>query len=210
MSTLGELKKTVGGVLLINEDELFALSRWVDNEYGALRALNEITARADALDGPIPSEEIQLFVRIAVTLPSIAEAQSGYTAAIGKSRRRLQHLVSKERSGLQRDIRDDRITPDSAAERVARLKEAGKALKSASAPLIRSDRKGSRGRTLFLRDLSALVRDLTGRWMDSEVAAIASAVLGCPIDTEQVRNTNRASSERKIKHLRLSGPRPPR
>ena len=41
-----------------------------------------------------------------------------------------------------------------------------------SPPRVRSDRDGSRARTYFMRDLSAHVRDLTGKRLDERVAVI--------------------------------------
>ena len=39
-------------------------------------------------------------------------------------------------------------------------------------PRLRSDRDGSRARTYFIRDVSNLVHDITGRWLGEQVAAI--------------------------------------
>jgi hypothetical protein len=43
-----------------------------------------------------------------------------------------------------------------------------------------------------MRELSAAVHEDGGLWMDEQVAAIASIVLECEIDPEQVRNTRRS------------------
>jgi hypothetical protein len=57
---------------------------------------------------------------------------------------------------------------------------------------VRSDKKGSRARTLFIRTVSAAVRDLTGRWLDKQVAVIAQIAFDVEdIDIETVRSARR-------------------
>jgi hypothetical protein len=60
---------------------------------------------------------------------------------------------------------------------------------------IRSDKDGSRARTLFLRDFSNSVHDCTGFWMDAQVAAIANAVFNREdIEPEHVHQARRPTT----------------
>jgi len=61
---------------------------------------------------------------------------------------------------------------------------------------IRSDKDGSRARTLFLRDFSNQVRDRAGFWLDEEVAHIAGVVFDREIDPAQVRQARRQRTRR--------------
>jgi hypothetical protein len=58
----------------------------------------------------------------------------------------------------------------------------------ASPSRVRSDKNGSRAKTLFIRDVSAAVRELTGRRLDKEIAVITEIAFGIKdIDVDTVR-----------------------
>ncbi len=58
----------------------------------------------------------------------------------------------------------------------------------------RSDKDGSRRRTIFSRELSHHLRDLTGRWHDEEVGALCGIALGGEVD---VRSARRESTRKR-------------
>ena len=84
----------------------------------------------------------------------------------------------------------DKLPPEVAAKEMDRLRPSNIALP------IRSDKDGSRVRTLFCRDFSNLVHDLTGYRMDEEVAHIAGVVFDREIDPAQVRQARRQRTRR--------------
>ena len=70
-----------------------------------------------------------------------------------------------------------------------------------SQPTVRSDRNGSRARTLFMQDVSACVHDdLTGELLDEQVGIISEIVFNTPdiISAEAVRHA-RAQKVRKAR-----------
>jgi hypothetical protein len=83
-----------------------------------------------------------------------------------------------------------KLPPEVAAKEMERLRPSNIALP------IRSDKDGSRVRTLFCRDFSNLVHDLTGYRMDEEVAHIAGVVFDREIDPAQVRQARRQRTRR--------------
>ena len=55
-------------------------------------------------------------------------------------------------------------------------------------PRVRSDRKGSRSRTLFIRNLSAFVHDVTGMWLDEQVRVLTEIAFDtADIDVDTIR-----------------------
>src|SRR5262245_28343725 len=106
-----------------------------------------------------------------------------------KIRREIKRGLPKERTLLMRAIRKRRISLKDAIKRMTELDQID--LGSPLQPPVRSRKGASRIRTLFMREISAAVHEDGGLWMDDQVAAIASIVLECDIDSDQVRNTRR-------------------
>ncbi len=80
------------------------------------------------------------------------------------------------------------------------LEQAGKGLRKLlqgypspviSKPGVRSDQNGSRARTYFIREVSGGIRDLTGKWLDKQVAVITDIAFntGDIISVDSVRKT---------------------
>jgi hypothetical protein len=66
---------------------------------------------------------------------------------------------------------------------------------------VRSDRAGSRKRTIFCRILSDLIHFYLGRWHDAEVAALCEIAFDCDVTIETVKDAR--------KGMRSSKPRSP-
>jgi hypothetical protein len=170
----------------------------MSDEWGALRALCKIIARADALDGPMKSEEIKEFVFSAIVeLPSSAKLEADYYAPqIADQRSVVRHLLPRLRRHVGNEIANKRITSEQSKKILSHLEKFETESLGPS--------RGPSARKLFLRDLSQKVHDLTDYWMDKEVADIASAVLSCEIAAEHVRATMRETTRTARK---AGGPR---
>jgi hypothetical protein len=61
----------------------------------------------------------------------------------------------------------------------------------------RSDKRGSRARSFFIREASILVRSLTGKWLDAEVATLTEIVFDVEaVSAEAVRAARKGRSRR--------------
>jgi len=164
------------------------LSRW-ENDEDALDALKDILARAEKANGAINVLDAVAFIQLVLRIKSYAEITDRGSAELVKIRREIKRGLPKERTLLMRAIRKRRISPKDAIKRMTELDQID--LDSPLQPPVRSSKGASRIRTLFMRELSAAVHEDGGLWMDDQVAAIASIVLECDIDSDQVRNTRR-------------------
>jgi|SRR5215831_4192915 len=164
------------------------LSRW-ENDEDALDALTDILARAEKANGAINVLDAVAFIQLVLRIKSYAEITDRGSAELVKIRREIKRGLPKERTLLMRAIRKRRISPKDAIKRMTELDQID--LDSPLQPPVRSSKGASRIRTLFMRELSAAVHEDGGLWMDDQVAAIASIVLECDIDSDQVRNTRR-------------------
>jgi hypothetical protein len=173
----------------ISLDEAYAaiLKRWRDDER-AIDAVRDILARAEKTYGATNESDVAAFIQFVLTIKWYAERTDRGSAEIVKVRREIKRRLPKERTLLMKSIRRRRISLKDAIKRLTELDQSD--LDSPQPP-VRSTKSGSRIRTLFMGELSAAVHEDGGVWMDEEVAAIASMVLECDIDSEQVRNTRR-------------------
>jgi hypothetical protein len=174
--------------VLLEETYPAILKRWRDNEQ-AIDALRDILARAEKANGTINVLDVVAFIQFVLTIKRYAEKTDGGSAEIAKLHREIKRNLSKERTLLMRAIRRHRISLEDAIKQLTELNQIN--LQSLPQPPVRSSKGGSRIRTLFMRELSAAVHEDGGVWMDELVAAIASIVLECDIDSDQVRNTRR-------------------
>ena len=56
-----------------------------------------------------------------------------------------------------------------------------------SPPRVRSDHNGSRAKTYFIREVSGFIHDITGRWLDEQVAMIAAIAFNTDVSSDAVR-----------------------
>jgi hypothetical protein len=172
----------------LDEADAAILKRWRDDR-GTIDALRDILARAEKTNGTINISDVVAFIEFVLTIKWYAEKTDRGSEEIVKGRREIKRCLPKAQSLLARAIRRRRISPQDAFKRMTELNQID--LDSPPQPPVRSSKSGSRIRTLFMRELSAAVHEDGGVWMDEQVAAIASMVLECEIDPEQVRNARR-------------------
>jgi hypothetical protein len=165
------------------------LSRW-ENDNDALDALKDILARAEKSNEAINVLDVVEFIELVLRIKLYAEKTDRDWPRLVKLRREIKRKLPKERSRLTRALSKGRILLQYAIKKMEEFDRM--VVDSTPPPPVRSSKNGSRMRTLFMRELSAAVHDDCGAgWMDDQVAAIASMVLECEIDKEQVRNTRR-------------------
>jgi hypothetical protein len=76
-------------------------------------------------------------------------------------------------------------------------------------PGMRSDRNGSRALRIFVKRLSPLIREATGRWCDAEVATLAQIVFNRRgIDVDNIRKLRAAPTTRSARQSGASGAAP--
>jgi hypothetical protein len=183
----------------IDDAELSLLSRWASNDdCSAADALRDIIGRAEAAQRcPVPDNEIKLFIIHVIKEHRSAQDIGKLAPAIVEGRSKVAKTLRKRRHEFMRQVRQNRVSPNEFEETQRRLAQIEGDLveaQRAGPPSFRSDKNGSRARTEFMQGVSKLVNDITGFWMDNEVAAVASVVLGRVIDAEQVRNANRETT----------------
>jgi hypothetical protein len=173
--------------ILLDQSDDTVLKRWRDDQQ-AVDALRDILVRSEKTNGPVNVLDIVACIQLVLTMKSYAERADRAFAEIVRLRRELKRRREEARSLLGKAVRKGRIPPANVAKIMTELT----AIDGSPPPPVRSSRDGSRVRTLFVRELSAMVHEDTGGvWMDPEVAAIASIVLNCDIDPEHVRNARR-------------------
>ena len=177
--------------LLLDNVDHAVLHRW-ENDDQALDALRDILASGETIQAPTNALEIAAFIKLVLKIKRYAERTDRDSAVLAKLDREKKRILAGTWKSLSRTFaKKKRIPPMAVAKILADLYE-GENATSPQLP-VRSNSKGSRIRTLFLRELSLAVRDNFGvGWMDTEVAAIASMVLEYEIDAEHVRNARRS------------------
>jgi hypothetical protein len=183
------IKELRGEDIMLDQASDAILSRWEDDNH-ALDALKDILARAEKASGAINVLDAVAFIKLVLRIKSYSEIADRDFARLVKLRREIKRTLPKERTLLMRAFRKRRISLKDFIKRTAELDHIEP--DSPLQPPVRGSKGGSRVRTLFMRELSAAVHDDGGgRWMDDQVAAIASMVLECDIGPEQVRNARR-------------------
>ena len=172
----------------LDESDAAVLKRWRDDER-AIDALRDILSRAEKTSGIINASDVAAFIQFVLTIKWYAHKTDRDSAEIVRLRREKNRFLPMARVRLARAIRRSRISPEEAFKRMTELNQID--LDSPPPPPVRSSKSGSRIRTLFMRELSAAVHEDCGVWMDDQVATIASIVLDCDIDSDQVRNARR-------------------
>jgi hypothetical protein len=172
----------------LNEADAGILKRWRYDEE-AINALRDILARVEKTYGIINEPDVAAFVQFVLTIKWYAQKTDRGSAEVVRLHREKKRRLPKAKSLLARAIRKGRISPKDAFKKMTQLNQ----IDADSTPVpVRSSKSGSRFRTLFMGELSAAVHEDGGVWMDDQVAAIASMVFDCEIDSEQVRNTRRS------------------
>jgi hypothetical protein len=163
----------------LSDTDLAILCRFQtdDNALDALYTIvTRITAKGATATEKTAVKDLVNFVLFARQGAEEVDQSWKAAADLHRQANRLQPAVWRRLS---------KLPPEVAAKEIERLRPSNITLP------IRSDKDGSRVRTLFCRDFSNLVHDLTGFRLDQEVAWIASAVFKKDIEPEQVRQARR-------------------
>jgi len=112
-------------------------------------------------------------------------------------------LVKKTRRHAIVDFADGKVSQEALDAYFAHIDEVEARVAAVDfGPLsVRSDRGGSRKRTIYCRLLSRIFRRAFGRWHDAEVAALCGIAFDCDVTIETVKDAR--------KGLRSSKPRSP-
>jgi hypothetical protein len=156
---------------IAHEDDRALLKRWLDRDRKGT-VWSAIRARAEQHEGPIGVDAPIYFIIFILEMKKAAEQESKANADIAVMAAKIKKLKTEFTSKIGRDAK--RVPFEKRAEF---LKRAGKRLEGypsavISPPRVRSDKKGSRARTYFIREVSGYVHDVTGRWLDEQVGVI--------------------------------------
>jgi len=151
------------------------IERWLADPRGG-EVWRKIAAAAERHDGALlGTAEAALFTEHVLRARKAAELvsklaadtpriQAELAADFAKYKRSLARMIEGAQSPLQLAFMLAPITKV--------LRRAPPRSSSAPTPIIRSDRSGARARTIFMRDISNITHDLTGCWLDAEVAML--------------------------------------
>ena len=134
----------------------------------------------------------------------LAETSDRSNARLAKLKREGPPLVKKTRRHAMVDFADGKVSQEALDAYFAHIDEVeARAAAVDFGPLfiVRSDRAGSRKRTIFCRLLSRIFRRFFGRWHDAEVAALCDIAFDCDVTIETVKDAR--------KGMRSSKPRSP-
>jgi hypothetical protein len=161
-------------IVLSNDDR--ALLKRLFTDFRTEHVWSTIRAHAERRDGrPFDGDAPIEFIITVLQLKKAAEQESQMNADIAIIVAEKKRLEPKATRRLERKARQ--VPLEKKAEFWKRAL-AGYPSAAISPPLVRSDEKGSRVRTYFMRDLSASVHDITGRWLDEQVAVITELAFG--------------------------------
>jgi hypothetical protein len=157
--------------MALGEDDRALLQRWLDDNR-ASEVWSAIRAHAEQYDGPIGADAPIYFIVFILTAKRAADSESKANAFVAAEIGEAKELKAEIQGKIARAAKQ--MPFENAAKF---LEYTGKILQgcpsaSIPKPRVRSDRGGSRARTYFIRDVSNCVHDITGRWMDEQVAAI--------------------------------------
>lgn len=176
---------------LVLKDDRAVLERWLEDER-ANEVWSAIRAHAEQYEGPTGVDAPMRFIRFILTTKKAAERENEVIPKITEAKAAGKKLLSSLRTKIAEGIRtlpDEKLVPF--LEIVVAELRAFRPIVT-SPPRVRSGKKGSRARTFFMRDVSALVHDTTGKWLDKEVAVITEIAFNTrDINIDAVRKARR-------------------
>jgi hypothetical protein len=177
--------------IALGKDDRVLLQRWLDDDR-ASDVWSAIRAHAAQYEGPIGADApIIVFILIP---KRAADRESMANALIAAQIAEAKQLKAELQGKIARSAKQMPF------EKAAKfLEDTGKMLHGCplavtSKPRVRSDRGGSRARTYFIRDVSNFVHDITGRWLDEQVAAITEIAFDMH-DTISIESVRKARSK---------------
>ena len=170
------------------------LNRWlVDGR--ADEVWDVIRAHAEQHDGPTGEDAAIYFIIFVLAAKQLAERENELAHDLAAKRAEREELLGDLRKSIAEKIK---TAPE---DQLARwLEWAAVKLRSlpaiaTSPPRVRSDRRAARAKTLFISDVSAAVQDITGKYLDEQVAIIAQIAFGVSdICADTVRKARRPRS----------------
>jgi hypothetical protein len=180
----------------LRNDDRALLERWREHP-DAEKIWNTIRAHSEHHSGPIGINAANHFIRFILTMKYQAERESELNAksvVIAE----VKKAEAEFRRKLVQNVREmpDHVLPEFLEETGKRLRQRRPEETSPviSHSRVRSDKNGSRARTYFIREVSGFIHDISGRWLDGEVATITGIAFDMDISDDAVR---RARSENK-------------
>jgi hypothetical protein len=166
------------------------MERWLDHP-DAEKMWNTIRAHSELHCGPIGIDAANLFIKSILKMKYQAERESELNARIAADIAEVKKAEAEFRRELVQNVKKMPLhkLPEFLEETGKRLRERRpeEASSVISPPRVRSDKNGTRARTYFIRHVSGLIRDITGRLLDEQVAMIAAIAFNTDISNEDVR-----------------------
>jgi hypothetical protein len=178
-------------------DDRALLERWLDDP-DAEKIWNTIRAHSEHHSSPIGIDAANRFVIFILTTKYQAERESDLNAKLAADIAEVKKAEAELRRKLGESVKETPFhkLPEFLEETGKRLRERRPEETSPVIfpPRVRSDEKGSRARTYFIREVSGFIHDITARWLDGAVGMITGIAFDMDISDDAVR---RARSENK-------------
>jgi hypothetical protein len=180
---------------LFRDGDMAHLKRWAADDRGP--------AIYEAIRGGKGFTVKSAFAHIMITveLRRFAERMDALNRDIGGLERWRKRLAPKERKRARKMLEKSEMSPAEYTALIDQIKEHECTREFIGLdPLLsaRSDRNGSRRRTLFCRTLSDVLHYATGKWHDAEVAALCEIAFGCrDVKIDMVRSARRESTRKR-------------
>jgi hypothetical protein len=174
---------------LFREGDAAHLNRWLDDD------------RADEIFRKICGEQFHYnrayaLVMVAIRSRLVAESADLLNKETNAIQRRGKDLIPKELGRAAKMFLNDEMSPEDLAAIKASTKEAMQPILGPKLR-VRSDKNGSRKRTIFCRTLADFIHHATGRWHDAEVAALCEIAFDCEDVTEEMARSAREAGRRE-------------
>jgi hypothetical protein len=160
------------------------LKRWLSDKH-ATTIFAKLTKGKE-----ITQDRMADHILLVLAARRIAETTDRLNAKFARLKREGPPLVKKTRRHAMVDFADGKISQEELDAFLASINQREADLIRTQVPLfvVRSDKGGSRKRTIFCRLLSRICRRTSGRWHDAEVAALCSIAFNCDVTIETVKD----------------------
>jgi hypothetical protein len=178
----------------LDSEDCALLKRWLADDR-ANEAWDVIRAHAEQHDGPIGEDAAIHFIVLVLGAKQSAEQENQLARDVAAKRAERKKGLRGLRKRIAQKIK---TAPEDQLARWAKWTAdtlSPLAPIATSPPRVRSNRRGSRAKTLFIRDVSAAVQDTTGKYLDEQVAIIAQIAFDDrDVDADTVRKARRPRS----------------
>jgi len=181
---------------LFREGDAAHLNRWLDD------------ARANEIFRKLYGEQFHFdraftLVMTAIRLREIAESFDLLNKKVNALQRKGKSLAPKELRRAVKMLSNDEMSPEELVAIKVSIKQAEQPILD---PVwrVRSDKNGSRKRTIFCRTLSDIIHHATGRWHDAEIAALCEIAFDYQDMTEEMVRSAREAGRREATRTKRS------